>query len=81
MSGGTAYYVAYAFNHLPSKVSFQLVTKVGSEDIPVTQEMKEAGIDVKVYPSAHTVLFENIYGENQNTRSQRVLAKSDTVPI
>ncbi|MES5132566.1 PfkB family carbohydrate kinase [Hoylesella timonensis] len=81
MSGGTAYYVAYAFNHLPSKVSFQLVTKVGSEDIPVTQEMKEAGIDVKVYPSAHTVLFENIYGENQNTRSQRVLAKADPFTI
>lgn len=81
MSGGTAYYFAYAFNHLPSKVSFQLVTKVGSEDLPVTQEMKEAGIDVKVYPSEHTVLFENIYGENQNTRSQRVLAKADPFTI
>ena len=81
MPGGTAYYVAHAFNHLPQRVGFQLVTKVGSEDMPVTQEMKEAGIDVKVYPSAHTVLFENIYGENQNTRSQRVLAKADPFTI
>ena len=33
MSGGTSFYFSYAFNCLPDKVSFQLVTKLGEEDM------------------------------------------------
>lgn len=77
MAGGTSFYFAHAFSHLPSKVSFQLVTKVGQEDMQPVEEMRRKGIDVKVYPSTHTVFFENKYGDDQNHRTQRVLAKAD----
>lgn len=81
MSGGTSYYFAYGFNCLPKKVSFQLVTKLGSEETAVAEEMRQQGIDVVNYPSTHTVFFENIYGENQNDRTQKVRAKADPFTI
>jgi sugar/nucleoside kinase (ribokinase family) len=77
MSGGTSFYFAYAFSHLPKEVSFQLVTKVGSDSMQTISDMQRAGIDVMVYPSRETVFFENKYGANQNDRTQRVLAKAD----
>lgn len=81
MSGGTSYYFAYGFNCLPKKVSFQLVTKLGSEETAVAEEMRQQGIDVVNYPSTHTVFFENIYGENQNDRTQKVRAKADPFTV
>lgn len=72
---------SYAFNCLPDKVSFQLVTKLGEEDMQAVSLMREAGIDVEVRPSRHTVYFENKYGENQNERTQRVLEKADPFTI
>ena len=32
-------------------------------------------------PSKHSVYFENIYGENQDNRTQRVLAKADPFTV
>ena len=81
MSGGTSFYFAYAFSHLPKEVSFQLVTKVGSDSMQAISDMQRAGIDVVVYPSNETVFFENKYGANQNERTQRVLAKADPFTI
>lgn len=81
MSGGTSFYFTHAFHHLPRQVSFQLVTKIGDEDRQVVDDMRRSGIDVKVYPSKHTVFFENKYGANQNYRKQRVLAKADPFTI
>jgi len=77
MSGGTSFYFAYALNSLPRKVSFQLVTKLAEEDHQAVDDMRAAGIDVRVYPSASTVFFENKYGDNPDERTQRVLAKAD----
>ena len=77
MSGGTSFYFAYALNRLPREVSFQLVTKLAEEDMQAVEDMRATGIDVRVFPSRHTVFFENKYGENQNERTQRVLAKAD----
>ncbi|HEY9551535.1 MAG TPA: PfkB family carbohydrate kinase [Prevotella sp.] len=77
MAGGTSFYFSYAFNHLPHKVSFKLITKIGAEDMKAVHDMRMAGIEVEVYPSAETVFFENKYGEDQNDRTQRVLAKAD----
>lgn len=77
MAGGTSFYFAYALNQLPKKASFQLVTKLAEEDMKAVDDMRQAGIDVRVYPSSHTVFFENKYGENQNERTQRVLSKAD----
>ena len=45
------------------------------------EELRAEGIDVAVMPSKHTVYFENIYGENQDNRTQRVLAKADPFTV
>lgn len=81
MSGGTSFYFAYGFNCLPEKVSFGLLTKLGSSDMAVVDEMRKSGIEVMTRPSSHTVFFENKYGENQNDRTQRVLEKADPFTV
>lgn len=81
MAGGTSFYFAYAFNQLPKEVSFQLVTKLGKDDMQSVDDMRHAGIDVLTYPSKHTVFFENKYGDNQNERAQRVLERAEPFTI
>ena len=81
MAGGTSFYFSYAFCHLPQNVSFQLVTKLGEGEMKSVEDMRQAGIDVQVYPSRHTVYFENKYGENQNDRTQRVLERADPFTV
>ncbi len=81
MAGGTSFYFSYAFSHLPQNVSFQLVTKLGEGEMKSVEDMRQAGIDVQVYPSCHTVYFENKYGENQNDRTQRVLERAEPFTV
>lgn len=81
MAGGTSFYFSYAFSHLPQNVSFQLVTKLGEGEMKSVEDMRQAGIDVQVYPSRHTVYFENKYGENQNDRTQRVLERAEPFTV
>lgn len=81
MAGGTSFYFSYAFSHLPQNVSFLLVTKLGEGEMKSVEDMRQAGIDVKVYPSSHTVYFENKYGDNQNDRTQRVLERADPFTV
>ena len=81
MAGGPSFYFTYAFSHLPQNVSFQLVTKLGEGEMTSVEDMRQAGIDVQVYPSRHTVYFENKYGENQNDRTQRVLERADPFTV
>lgn len=81
MAGGTSFYFSYAFSHLPQNVSFQLVTKLGEGEMKSVEDMRQAGIDVLVYPSRHTVYFENKYGENQNDRTQRVLERAEPFTV
>ena len=47
----------------------------------VVDELKQEGIQVTTMPSRYSVYFENIYGENQNNRTQRVLAKADPFTV
>jgi sugar/nucleoside kinase (ribokinase family) len=75
-AGGSAYYVAWAFQALPHDVDFQLVTSVSREMMPEVERLREAGISVKSFESPDNVFFENKYGKNMDNRSQRVLAKS-----
>ncbi len=77
MAGGTAFYMTYGMSHLPRKVSYQLVTKVGDESREDIGKIRSLGFDTLCYPSRHTVFFENIYGVNSNDRRQRVRAKAD----
>ncbi len=80
MPGGTSFYFANAISHLPHK-GFRLVTAVGETEIGAVDKIRELGIDVKTLPSRKSVCFENIYGENQNDRTQRVLAKADPFTV
>jgi sugar/nucleoside kinase (ribokinase family) len=75
MPGGTAFYFSHALSKLD--VSYLLVTALAEKEIRYVTALREAGITIKVQPSAHTVYFENIYAENQDERSQNVLQKAD----
>lgn len=77
MAGGTSFYMTYGISHLPKKVSYQLVTKVGKDQLKEVEKIQAMGIDTICYPSQHTVYFENRYGIDSNNRTQRVLAKAD----
>ena len=81
MAGGTSFYFAYAINQLPNDVSFSLATSMDPTETEPAEKMRQAGIDVTLNASRNTVFFENIYGENQNERKQRVLAKADPFTI
>lgn len=54
-----------------------MITAVGATEIKVVEELRETGINVTALPSKHSVYFENIYGENPDDRTQRVLTKAD----
>lgn len=81
MAGGTSYYMSHGISHLPRKVSYQLVTKVGQGQMGEVEKMRRDGVDTICYPSRHTVYFENKYGEDSNSRTQRVLAKADPFTV
>lgn len=80
MPGGTSFYFANAISHLPHQ-GFHLVTAVGESELGSVENIRQLGIDVKTLPSRRSVYFENIYGENQNNRTQRVLAKADPFTV
>ena len=82
MAGGTSFYFAYAINQLPKDISFSLITAMDPTETEPVEKMRKAGIDVTLHRSRNTVFFENSYfGENQNERKQRVLAKADPFTI
>ena len=81
MPGGTSYYFAHAMYHLNGGKDFQLVTSLAKTDMQAVTDLRKLGINVSVVPSRHTVYFENKYGENQNNRTQRVLAKADPFTV
>lgn len=76
MPGGTSFYFAHAIKHLDPN-GFLLVTSLAHTEMNVVEDIRKEGIEVKALPSARSVCFENIYGENQNERTQRVTAKAD----
>ena len=80
MPGGTSFYFANAISRLPHE-GFQLVTAVGESELGAVEKIRGLGVDVKTLPSRKSVYFENIYGENQNERRQRVLAKADPFTV
>lgn len=74
--GGTAFYFAHAMSSLHAD-NFLLVTSLGQSEMKAVDDIRALGIDVEVIPSRKSVYFENRYGEDQNHRTQRVLAKAD----
>ena len=67
-AGGSAYYVAWAFQALPHDVDFQLVTSVSREMMSEVERLREAGVSVKSFESPDNVFFENKYGKNMDNR-------------
>lgn len=77
MPGGTSYYFAHGICSLDANANFELVTAIAESEMQSVRDIRNRGAKVTVLPSRHTVFFENTYGENQNNRTQRVLAKAD----
>lgn len=80
MPGGTSFYFSHAIRHF-NDISYSLVTALAESEMKEVDKLRSLGIDVTVMPSQHSVYFENIYGENQNNRKQRVLAKADPFTV
>lgn len=81
MPGGTSYYFSHGISHLKDMEHYQLVTALAPSEFKAVDDIRAKGIRVTVIPSHRTVYFENTYGENQNNRSQRVLAKADPFTV
>lgn len=81
MAGGTSYYFSHGISHLNDAKNYKLVTALAPSEYQSAEDIRSKGIEVKVIPSQKTVYFENIYGENQDNRTQRVLAKADPFTI
>lgn len=80
MPGGTAFYFSQAIRHL-NHIDYKLVTSLAESEMAVVDDLRSKGVDVTVIPSKYSVYFENIYGENQDNRTQRVLAKADPFSV
>ena len=81
MAGGTSFYFSHGISRLKNHQDYQLITALGASEYQSAEDIRALGIDVKIIPSKKTVYFENIYGENPDERSQRVLAKADPFTI
>ena len=81
MAGGTSYYFSHGISHLKDTKHYQLVTALAPSEFKAVEDIRAKGIKVTVIPSHRTVYFENTYGENQDNRSQRVLAKADPFTV
>ncbi|MFI5163197.1 MAG: PfkB family carbohydrate kinase [Sphingobacteriales bacterium] len=75
MAGGTAFYFSTALQNL--NAGYVLVTSVAESEMHYVQGLRDKHIEVKAYPSTHTVYFENIYAEDQDHRIQNVLQQAD----
>ncbi|WP_029904464.1 PfkB family carbohydrate kinase [Prevotella sp. 10(H)] len=80
MPGGTAFYFSQAIRHFDD-IDYFLVTSLAESEMRVVDDLRSKGVDTQVIPSRNSVYFENIYGENQDNRTQRVLAKADPFSI
>lgn len=76
MPGGTSFYFSHAIRHFDD-INYILVTALAESEMKVVEELRSLGVAVEAHPSVHSVYFENIYGENQDNRTQRVLAKAE----
>lgn len=79
MAGGTAFYFSNAISNMP--VQYKLVTALAETEMQEVAKLRTKGIKVKALSSTYSVYFENIYAENQDNRTQRVLQKADAFTI
>ncbi|MBL0740930.1 PfkB family carbohydrate kinase [Chryseolinea lacunae] len=79
MAGGTSFYFSNAIRNMD--VRYTLVTALGTGEMRFVADLRAKGIDVHALPSAHTVYFENIYGNNIDHRTQNVLQIADPFTV
>lgn len=79
MAGGTSFYFSNALHHM--EVNYGLVTAVAETELPFVTALRSQGTEVNVFPSTKTVYFENIYSDNLDHRTQRVLQEADPFTI
>lgn len=79
MPGGTSFYFSNAIAN--TAVRYMLVTALATDDMQTVINLRNKGIEVKALPSTHTLFFENIYTENLDHRTQRVLQKADPFAV
>ncbi len=75
MPGGTSYYFSNAIRNM--HLNYLLVTSLGEGEMHTVNDLRKLGIEINAYKSAYSVYFENIYSENVDHRTQRVLRKAD----
>lgn len=80
MPGGTSFYCSHAIRHFDD-IDYILDTLLAQSEMSVVDDLRSKGVNVIANVSKHSVYFENIYGENQDNRTQRVLAKADPFTI
>ncbi|MCD7978683.1 MAG: PfkB family carbohydrate kinase [Tannerellaceae bacterium] len=76
MPGGTSYYFSQAICGF-NDIRYLMITAVGETELDVVEKLRSKSIEVINKPSRYSVCFENIYGENQDNRTQKVSAKAD----
>jgi sugar/nucleoside kinase (ribokinase family) len=76
MPGGTAWYFSFAVCKL--NLNYLLVTALAPAEMDYVTTLQNKQINVLVQQSKHTVIFENIYSEDQDFRTQNVLKEADS---
>jgi len=71
MAGGTSFYFSNAIRNM--EVQYLLVTSLAESEMHFVTDLQNMGIAVNATACSHTVFFENIYSQNQDHRTQRVL--------
>jgi sugar/nucleoside kinase (ribokinase family) len=79
MAGGTSFYFSNAICNMD--VSYTLVTALAQSEMVVVEKLRAKGIEVHAAVGGLSVYFENIYSENQNHRTQRVLQKANPFTV
>lgn len=74
MPGGASYYFSHAVSNMDT--DYILIAGLAKTEIKTVEDLKLKGIQVKTMFSDHSHYFENIYSDNQDNRTQRVLAKA-----
>jgi sugar/nucleoside kinase (ribokinase family) len=79
MAGGTSFYFSNAIRNMD--VNYTLVTTLAQSEMVVVEKMRARGINVNACACGLSVYFENIYSENQDHRTQRVLQKANPFTV
>ncbi|WP_439695513.1 PfkB family carbohydrate kinase [Mucilaginibacter sp. AW1-7] len=79
MAGGTSFYFSNAIRNMD--VSYTLVTTLAESEMVVVEKLRAKGITVNACACGLSVYFENIYSENQDHRTQRVLQKANPFTV